>query len=305
LVSLGLSFKEPPPASVDAGAQFALSLTVSWPKGVEPEGATYRVLKDDKPIASGVLPGAAEDGSIALGLAAPKAVGEQKLTLVVAAAEKPKREPVEGLLSFTVTTVPHATSLAVWDTPSPVVRGAMFEIKVGAKCTSSCRLGGRGIEVVDESGEVVGSGALTDEIVPETTSLYWTTLTVHAPQELEHHAWSVRFAASGLELPHEGDASSFSFITVAEPEHSVLVKVVNKETKAPIEGAQIRLGQYRAITDAAGVASVSVPKGKFPLVVTHVGYDMPERTIKVEKDVRVRIAAEKLPEEDPFAMWTA
>ena len=47
-----------------------------------------------------------------------------------------------------------------------------------------------------------------------------------------------------------------------------------------------------------------VPKGAFPLVVTRPGYKMPERKIEVAKDVRVRIAAEQLPPEDPHALRT-
>jgi hypothetical protein len=93
-------------------------------------------------------------------------------------------------------------------------------------------------------------------------------------------------------------------MTVVEPEHSVSVKVVNKETKEPIAGAQVRLGVYRAETDEVGAAEIRVPKGRFELAVMRPGYRMPERKIEVVKDVRVRISAEKLPPEDPFALWS-
>ena len=49
------------------------------------------------------------------------------------------------------------------------------------------------------------------------------------------------------------------------------VKVwVHAETKAPIAGAQVRLGIYGAETDAAGAAIMRVPKGAFPLVVARL-----------------------------------
>ena len=235
----------------------------------------------------------------------PTQVGEHRWTLVVAGAGSEAGERAEGSLPLILTIVPHATSLAVWDNPSPVVRGARFEVKVGAKCSASCGLGGRTVEIRDEANNVMGSGALGDATWAGTTSLYWTTLQLKAPRKLGLHAWTVSFSPADLTLPHGGATSRFSFVTVAEPEHSVSVKVVNKQTKAPIGGAQVRLGLYRAVTDETGSAKLGVPAGEFPLVVTRAGYEMPERSIKVLKDVRVRIAAEKLPEEDPFASWTA
>ena len=77
------------------------------------------------------------------------------------------------------------------------------------------------------------------------------------------------------------------------------MKVVHKETKAPIAGAQVRLGIYGAETDESGSAIMRVPKGAFPLVVARTGYKMPERTIKVAKDIRVRITAETLARAGP------
>jgi hypothetical protein len=151
----------------------------------------------------------------------------------------------------------------------------------------------------------MGSGALGATIVPGTAGLSFTAIALKAPRKLALHNWTASFAPSELKLPHGGTTSRFSFVTVPEPAHSVSVTVVHKETKAPIAGAQVRLGVYRAQTDDTGSARVRVPKGAFPLVVTRVGYKMPERSIEVAKDVRVRITAEKLPPEDPFALWTA
>jgi hypothetical protein len=251
-----------------------------------------------------MLPPPAEDGSIAFTLRAPDEVGEHRLTLVVASEGKEGHETAEGTLSFVLTTVPHETSLAVWDIPSPVVRGEPFEIKAGAKCSSACGLAGKVIEIRDEAGTLIGSGALGDAMLPGTTALAFTAISLNAPRTIGLHMWTAAFAPSELKLPHGSATSRFSFATVAEPEHSVSVKVVHKETKAPIAGAQVRLGIYCAETDASGSAIMRVPKGAFPLVVARTGYKIPQRTIKVAKDVRVRITAETLPEPDPFALWS-
>lgn len=85
----------------------------------------------------------------------------------------------------------------------------------------------------------------------------------------------------------------------------MFVKVLNKKTKAPIANAQVRLGLYRAVTNERGAARINVTSGDYPLVVTRAGYETPAQTIHVSKDVRVRVTAQELPEEDPFALWTA
>jgi hypothetical protein len=296
---IGLAFKEALPESVDAGAEFSFSVVAAWPEGVATNGAKYCVRAGEKIIRSGDLPKPADDGSIALTLTAPAPIGAQRWILVVG------NEHAEGALTLAFATVPHATSLAVWDNPSPVVRGAAFNVKVGAKCSASCGLGGRNVEIRDDTDKVIGSGALGDATWAGTASLYWTTLRLKAPRKLGLHAWTVRFAPAELELPHGGAASQFSFVTVAEPEHSVSVKVVDKKTKKPVANAQVRLGLYRAVTDKMGAAKIAVPKGEFPLIVTRAGYEAPERSVAVSKNLRVRIAAEALPEEDPFATWTA
>lgn len=299
-LSIGLAFKQAPPESVDAGSAFSLAIVPTWPKGIAPAGARYALRTGERVPASGPLAEPAEDGSIALSLRAPEDVGEHRLRLVVTSAEP----DAEGALAFSLKTVPHATSLAVWDVPSPVVRGTAFEITAGAKCTSACALAGKIIEIRDEDGVLTGSGALGDTPAPGTTALAFTTIALKAPRTLALHSWTASFAPSELKLAHGAATSRFSFMTVAEPEHSVSVKVVNKETKEPIAGAQVRLGAYRAETDEAGAAEIRVPKGSFELAVMRPGYRMGERRIEVARDVRVRISAEQLPPEDPFALWS-
>jgi hypothetical protein len=300
---IGIALKEAPPASVDAGAEFSISALLNWPESVACEGATFLVSEGRRTLHEAALPESAADGSVSLALRAPDEVGEHRLKLIVASGEK-AAERAEGALDFVLTTVPHETSLAVWDVPSPVVRNARFEVKAGAKCTSACALAGKVIEIRDESGKLIGSGALGDAALPGTTALAFTTISLKAPHKLALNSWTASFAPSELKLPHGSAMSRFTFVTVAEPEHSVSVTVVNKETKTPIAGAQVRLGVYRAETNESGAAKMRVPKGAFPLVVTRPGYKMPERNIEVAKDVRVRIVAEPLPPEDPHALWT-
>jgi carboxypeptidase family protein len=305
LIPIALSFKQLPPQSVDAGAPLAFSILPKWPLGVGPGGGAYVLRDGERVLYSGDLPWSeADDGSIAFAVDAPDDVGEHRLVLNVS-VENEQHERAVGVLSFALKTLPHETSLAVWDNPSPVVRGTKFAVKVGAKCTSSCALSDKTVEIRDTADKILGTGSLGPSVWAGTKSLYWTDVSVKAPRKLGPHSWSVRFAPSELKLAHGDSQARFSFVVVAEPEHSVLVKVVNKKTNAPIADAQVRLGLYRTVTDEAGAARLSVPKGKFSLIVTRAGFEMPERTLQVGKDVRVRVGAEPLPEEDPFAIYTA
>ena len=299
-IAVALAFKEPPPSSVDAGSAFPFSVAIEWPPAMSPVGASYALRESERELETGAMPKAADDGSIALTLCAPEETGEHHLSFILTSA----KQEAAGSLSFTLTTVPHETSLAVWDVPSPVVRDARFEIKAGAKCTSACGLGGKIIEIRDEAGELRGSGALGSTALPGTTALSFTTIALEAPRKLALHAWTASFAPSELKLAHGSATSRFTFLTVEEPAHSVSITVVQKDTKEPVAGAEVRIGVYGAQTDDTGSARVRVPKGTFPLVVARVGYRMPERKIEVAKDIRVRIAAEKLPPPDPFALWS-
>ena len=305
-IAIDLAFTKAPPPSLDTGAPFSFSLLAKWPEGMGPNGATFAVRDGERIVLGGDLPGPGQDdGSVVFTLPAPDNVGQHCWTVVISYAGKEEGERAEGSLPIIFATIPHETSLAVWDNPSPVVRGAKFDVKIGAKCTASCGLGERTVEIRDESGKLVGSGTLRDATWPGTMSLYWTSVPLKAPAKLGPHSWTVRFAPSELKLAHGAATSGFSFITVAIPEHSVSVKVVNKKTKTPIGGAQVRVGLYRTVTNEKGAAKLRVPKGTFELIVTRAGYEMPERSILVSKDIRVRVGAEKLPEEDPFAIWTA
>jgi hypothetical protein len=298
---IGLALITPPPPSVEAGMMFALSVQLRWPDTLARPSATYALRSGERTVDAGLLPEGDGNGSIEVKLRAPDQVGEHRLTLVVAPSSEAARE---AALPFVLNTIPHATSLAVWDVPSPQVRNARFEIKAGAKCSALCDLAGKVIEIRNDAGELMGTGTLGETVLPGTSALYFTTIALSAPEALGLQGWTASFAASELKLPHEGATSRFTFVTVAEPEHSVSVKVVNKETKEPIAGAQVRVGVHRSVTNETGAARLDVPKGTFPLVVTRVGYAIPERQLTVEKDVRIRISAEKLPEEDPFALWS-
>ena len=198
---------------------------------------------------------------------------------------------------------PIAASLAVWDIPSPAVAGERFTITVGVKSAADSDLRGRRIEVCDAAGAVIGEGRLGDTPWAQTRALYWAGLSLPAPATEGLATLSVRFRASGLEPPHADAAYRFSVAVARAPEHTLTVKVVAKETAAPIEHAQIRLGAYRAATDRSGLAELRMCGGSYELQVWKVGYDAPPAAVEVTADRHIQVEAVTVPEENVDRAW--
>jgi hypothetical protein len=301
-----VELSEPLPEEVPAGAGIVLKVNVSCAAGCDLRGAPVKVTAPDGTVVAGELAtfdaGRNTTGDITL--KAPKQVGGHAWSLVVPAREVAGVAHADGTLAIHVKTTPHGTSLAAWDIPSPVVTGTRFEIKAGAKSASGCDLRGTGIAVYDETGAELAHGHLQDAPWPGTSALYWTTLELIAPAREGLCSWSIKFATPEIELPHDSSSTEFSFVVRRPPEHRLTVRVVEKETRAPVENALVRLGAYRAATDQSGIAEVDMPKGTFDLVIWKVGYENPTQTMNVSEDVSVVVEVEKLPEENPDAHWT-
>jgi hypothetical protein len=197
------------------------------------------------------------------------------------------------------TTNRHTTSIAVWDVPSPVVTGRSFRVKVGVKCSAMCRLAGQRIEVCDEGGTPIGEAVLADIPWPGTSGLYVADVRLAAPATEGTLAWSARFAAVVPESPHEESSAIFSMRIARPPEHRVTVHVTDKDTAAPLEGVEVRLGIYRASTDAQGLAYLEVPGGAYSLDAWTVGYETLSRTVEADKDLTIQIEVRTSPETDP------
>jgi hypothetical protein len=139
--------------------------------------------------------------------------------------------------------------------------------------------------------------------VPGSTALFWTEIEMRAPTQPGTATLVVRIDPTASDPPHRGAALQFQFSVVAKPEHTLIVKLT--AGGAPIEEAYIRLGPYRAITDAAGMARVEMAEGRYELVVWKAGYDMPVTPVTIEADAVVPVEAQALPEDDPDSVWTA
>ncbi len=118
-------------------------------------------------------------------------------------------------------------------------------------------------------------------------------------------SWSAHFAGCDNGLEHTQAAGSFELSTAAAPEHRLAVTVTERSTGAPVADAVVRLGDFRAATDASGTAELKLPKGRHNLAIWKSGYEVPEQTIEIPTDAAVEVQAERLPEDDPDAAWRA
>ena len=175
---------------------------------------------------------------------------------------------------------------------------------MGAKSAANAELKGLEIAILDNSDTVVARGRLRDTPWPGTTALYWDEVELLAPAEAGLSQWSVRFAPASLALPHDGTSAEFTAAIVPSPQHRLTVKVIEQQSKAPIENVQIRLGAFRGATGASGLAEVMMPKGHYDLQIWKAGYEAPARAVDIDADLAVEIEATVLPEDNPDTAWT-
>src|SRR5215470_5222092 len=108
---------------------------------------------------------------MSVSLRAPLEVGEHTCRAVLAAQDKDGVTHAETSAEFSFATHAHTASINVWGLPSAIAAGERFGLKVGIKCSSSCKLTGRPLRIFDHEGAQVGSASLFDDVWPGTSAL--------------------------------------------------------------------------------------------------------------------------------------
>jgi hypothetical protein len=194
-------------------------------------------------------------------------------------------------------------SLAVWDVPMPAVAGETFSIKVGAKSASGRALTGCRVEVSDSTGAVVATGTLGAAPWPETEALYWAALSIPAPAQQQFSEYAVSLMPNPGEPAHHAVATRFTVAATAKPEYKLTVKVTEQTTAAALEGVEIRLGSFRARTNAAGQAKLQVCRGEYRLQLCRTAHIAPAKPINIDGDTNIELTMVHVPEDHPDARW--
>ena len=287
-------------AEVDAGADMALRARVSCSTACDLRGEMVKLITQDAVVAKEIeLAELDETGNETdeFVVKAPIEPGEYTWTAMFPAQEKEGTHHEESSAPFSFVARPHITSMAVWNVLSPIVISAELRLKVGVKCSAECMLMGKDIGIYDHEGVRVATGTLGDVPWPGATALYWAEVESEAPGTEGRYRWTARFPKPDLELPHEGASYPFVFVTVGPPEHMVTVEVFDRDTKTPVEKANVLLHPYRGKTDDNGVAEVVVTKGEYELNVTKGNYGVFQRTVSVDSDMTIKAEVWVVPPE--------
>jgi len=115
----------------------------------------------------------------------------------------------ESSAPFSFVVKPHATSIAVWDVPSPIALGDEFKLKVRVSCSSACDLRGKMVKIIAQDAVVKEIELVSfDGTVNETDEFV-----VKAPIELGGYTWTAAFPAQETEgVLHEESSTPFLFI---------------------------------------------------------------------------------------------
>ena len=281
------------PSEVDAGTDVGLSVRVSCPAGCDLRGGLVQVHCPPRVAITAELTGYTdsinETGAVAS--TAPDAIGQHAWSVLFCGLETESVVHGESCLSISFATRPHATSVAVWDVPSPVVMSSSFTVKVGIKCSVGCQLTGHAVAVCDETGTAMGDGELAATPWPGTESLHWAEVELVAPPRPGVSFWSVRFADAALPLPHDDTPARFSLVTAKLPEHRVTLTIVADETGLPVADVEVRVGPYERYSDGSGLALFDVPKGVYSVSIRKDGHNAWPVTVDVDGDMAIQVVA--------------
>jgi hypothetical protein len=286
----------------------ALKVKVSCCSACDLWGGTVKIIAQDGAVAKEAVlisfDGAGNETDEFV-VRAPFEPGEYTWTALFPAQERKgiPHEESSALLSFVVEE--HATSIEVWDVPPAVAFGEEFRIKVGVKCSSDCSLAGQKIEVYDHHGAGVATGALSDVPRPAAPAVYCAEVDLVAPGVEGRHRWTVKFPQPDLEVTHEDASCVFAFVTARQPEHEVIIEVIDKDTKSPSENVRVRLrpllyrgSVYMTHTDEDGLARLKVPRGNYQLYIWGDEYEKVVPSVKVESDLTI-----KAEPSEPLSSW--
>ncbi len=279
-------------ATVDAGATLMLSGAIECDPPCDLEGETL-FLRDaeGRVVATAVLgpyDGEGANHFSGLEVAAPAAIGPHVWQAVFPAFEAEGLPFSEGTADVAFEVTPHRTMISVWGAPSAIVSGEPFGLKVGIRCSCGCSMAGRAFSIFDDTGAIAASGALGDDLWPQSAALYHASVTIPGREAQGPHTWRLHFPAADLETPHADGEARFSLNFVGLPEHTVTVEAVDAGSDRPLAGAHVTMHPYHAITGEDGIARLNVRKGSYTLFVKARKYTTSSAPVEVAEDFRTR-----------------
>lgn len=291
------------PVEIEAGAEVTVRVRASCASGCPLTGAPVNIIAPDGIVVAHASVGASdatEDTQLV-------ATVPNQVDAFVWSAVFPRHETEAGVheesahVPMPFKTLPHKTSMAVWNVPSVVVANSVVKVNIGMRCSTACCLAGRVVEVVDARGTTIGEGALGDSPWTGTEALHWTEVELKIPSTEGTMAYRAIGGTPDAEPLHEASTADFSIRTTGPPEHVVTVHVVDKTTGAGVSEVEVRLGPYIRSTDEFGYVRVDVPGGTYDLTIRKDGFGAFPMDVEVGADLSVRVDAIAVPTMDELA----
>ena len=286
-----MTLAQDPPSHCLAGTEMVLKVRVSCPHGCNLQGKKIRILgQEGSQLAEAELGEFIGPGNMTgdLKLQTPVQLGEITWQAFFPFCEEGNTRHEESHVRFSFQVLPHDTSLAVWDTPSPAILERENFLKVGVKCSAGCNLAGENIEIQDHEGEVVATGRLGESPWPGSQGLYWKEVSFQAPRQEGYYSWKAQFREPRQAIPHQGAVLSFGFQTTRSPEYRLSIEVADSETQIPIGDAFVAANTFRTYTDAHGRAILKITGGAYEIYVWRHGYVAWETTLEVSADTEIQ-----------------
>ncbi len=286
------------PAEVDAGAEAALTVRITYPGPIDLRQRVIRIKGQDGAILAHArvthYDGLTNESEPFL-LNAPHLTGTFTLMVAILGMASDGTFVEESAAPVPIVVKPHDVGVVVWDVPPAIEAGQKFRMKIGVKCSSNCGSVAWLVEVRDHSDRLVETLDLPDEPWPSTAGLPWIEVELEAPPAEGLHRWSVTALANETGGAHAKGRASFGVRTVAAPEYRMQISAVDMRTNMPVAGAKVVVHPYRVVTDAEGVAEILVPRGRYRVLVSGKQYIPFGSEGNVESDVSIR--AELAPDE--------
>ena len=279
------------PAEVFAGADITIKARVSCSEACDLRGKTLLIVDHE-----GVLVDRAEltelhgeaNETPEVVVKAPVKAGAYAWMATFPSQENDgiSHQETSAPISFIVK--PHPTNVSVWGVPSAITSGDRFGVNVGIKCLAECKLADKEFEIYDHEGRQVASGTVRGGPWPGTTGLYFAEVELGAPATEGYYKWEVKSPISHLEPPHAESSSHFGVRVVRPSECEVTIRAIDKDDDTPIEGVQVVMHPYRALTDQHGVAVLRVSRGAYQLRVSGFKYCPFQAAVDATEDMEIR-----------------
>lgn len=301
---LTISLDEAFPGEVIAGTKIDVVLRLSCSDGCDLNHAHISIINFNANPSTRNLTQSEPQACIKCELTAAKQAGTSNWKIQFPQQELAGFMHEATEINLTSLILPHRTSIAVWNIPSPSL-GSSFKVAVGVKCSAGCDLSGKQVEIKDESGLRHGAGVLGTRPRPGTEALYETELCLNAQTHLGIFPYIAFFAADNMKCEHHAAIGRFSIRTLEPAEHIVTVRFLRENTDIALSNIDVWIGEYKALTNESGVARVHVPRGDFELstVSSHIESQSVAIVVREDMTVELQAIAKALVDEDSDRRW--